>query len=107
MADDTCRIDVWLWRARFCKTRALAARLVEAGAVRLTRAGQVSRLDKASRAIRLGDDLVFVTAGRLNAVRVTALGERRGPAPEARGLYVALDEDGRPTGGSEESVTRH
>ena len=25
MADEGCRVDVWLWRARFCKTRALAA----------------------------------------------------------------------------------
>ena len=26
---DACRADVWLWRARFCKTRSLAARLID------------------------------------------------------------------------------
>jgi len=91
MADDACRVDVWLWRARFCKTRALASRLVESGRIRMTRAGQQSRLDKPSRTVRPGDELVFAFGGRLTAVRVEALGARRGPPQEARGLYTPLD----------------
>jgi ribosomal 50S subunit-recycling heat shock protein len=91
MTDEACRIDVWLWRARFFKTRALAARAVDEGRIRLTRAGQDSRLDKPSRTVRPGDGLVFALGGRLTVVRVEALGERRGPAPEARLLYSALD----------------
>jgi ribosomal 50S subunit-recycling heat shock protein len=90
MSEDACRIDVWLWRARFFKTRALAARAVEEGRIRLTRAGQDSRLDKPSRPVRPGDGLVFALGGRLTAVRIEALGERRGPAPEARTLYSDL-----------------
>jgi ribosome-associated heat shock protein Hsp15 len=90
MADETCRVDVWLWRARFCKTRTVASRLVESGQVRMTRAGQQSRLDKASRMVRPGDELVFAFGGRLTAVRVQALGFRRGPPDEARGLYAPL-----------------
>ena len=39
MSEETCRIDVWLWRARFLKTRALAAKFVEDGRVRLERPG--------------------------------------------------------------------
>jgi ribosomal 50S subunit-recycling heat shock protein len=89
--DETCRIDVWLWRARFFKTRSLAARYVDEGRVRLTRAGAESRLDKASRTVRAGDGLVFALGGRLVAVSVRACGERRGPPPEARGLYATLD----------------
>lgn len=92
MADETaCRIDVWLWRARFCKTRSLAAKLADEGRVRLTRAGAESRIDKASRTIKPGDELVFALGGRLTAVRIEALGERRGPPAEARLLYAPLD----------------
>jgi ribosomal 50S subunit-recycling heat shock protein len=90
MSEDSCRIDVWLWRARFLKTRSLAAAFVEEGRVRLIRAGQTTRLDKPSRSVRPGDGLVFAIGGRLVAVRVEALGERRGPASEARGLYLEL-----------------
>ena len=90
MTDDAARVDVWLWRARFFKTRSLAARFVEDGRVRLTRAGQESRLDKSSRSVKVGDQLVFAVGGRLIAVAVEGLGERRGPPAEARGLYSAL-----------------
>ena len=87
MSEEACRIDVWLWRARFFKTRAGAQRFVEEGRVRLTRAGQENRLDKPSRAVRTEDILVFALGTRLVAVQILALGERRGPASEAQGLY--------------------
>ena len=93
MADDACRIDVWLWRARLCKTRGLAAQLAESGRIRLTRAGQQTRLDKASRTLRAGDELVFAVSGRLTAIRIEGLGIRRGPAAEARTLYQPVDGD--------------
>lgn len=91
MSDDGCRVDVWLWRARFFKTRSLSAKFVEEGRVRLTRAGQETRLDKPSRAVKAGDRLVFAVGGRLIAVQVEGLGERRGPPAEARELYSTLD----------------
>ena len=91
MSDDTCRADVWLWRARFCKTRTLAAKLIEEGRVRLTHAGQETRLDKPARLLRVGDALVFASSGRLTAVRIEAMGERRGPPAEARALYSSLE----------------
>lgn len=87
---EVCRIDVWLWRARFARSRSLAAALVERGAVRLTHNGVQTRLDKSSRSVHVGDELVFVLGGRLHALRVVALGERRGPAEEARALYETL-----------------
>jgi len=86
----SCRVDVWLWRARFVKTRSLAAALVEQGSVRLTHQGRQVRLDKPSRCVRPGDDLVFSLNERVTAVRVEAVGERRGPPPEARALYSLL-----------------
>lgn len=81
------RADIWLWRARFFKTRSLAAKFLDDGKVRLTRAGAESRIDKCARPVKVGDLLVFAVGGRLIAVKVDALGERRGPPDEARGLY--------------------
>ena len=90
MSETSCRIDVWLWRARFAKTRSLAAAMVERGAVRLTHNGVQTRLDKPSRTVHVGDGLVFAQGGRLVELTVAAMGERRGPPAEARELYVAV-----------------
>jgi len=69
----------------------MAARFVEEGRVRLTRGGEEHRLDKPARPVRVGDALVFAVGGRLIAARVEALGLRRGPPAEARGLYSSLE----------------
>ncbi|WP_397419773.1 RNA-binding S4 domain-containing protein [Phenylobacterium sp.] len=84
---DSARTDVWLWRARFFKTRSAAATFIDSGRVRLTRHGQETRLDKPSRTVRVGDQLMFAIAGRLIDVEVVSLGERRGPPSEAQKLY--------------------
>jgi ribosome-associated heat shock protein Hsp15 len=77
------RLDQWLWFARLVKSRSLAARLCAAGTVAVN--GGVGA--KPSLALRIGD-AVTLPQGRLRrSVRVTGLGTRRGPAPEARGLY--------------------
>ena len=90
---DNVRVDLWLWRARFARTRGLAADLVERGAVRLTHHGKQVRLDKPSRCVHPGDELTFALDGRVTAVRIEALGERRGPPAEARALYVPLGDE--------------
>lgn len=90
MSETGCRADVWLWRARFFKTRSLAAKFLDEGKVRLTRAGAETRIDKCARPVKVGDQLVFAVGGKLIAVAVEGLGERRGPPAEARGLYSAL-----------------
>ncbi len=92
MSEGGCRVDVWLWRARFAKTRTLAAAMVEKGAIRLTHQGRQVRLDKPSRTVHLGDRLVFALGGRVIDLEVTGLGERRGPAEEARALYAPTAE---------------
>ncbi len=91
---EACRIDVWLWRARFAKTRGLAAALVERGAVRLTHNGAQARLDKPSRSVHVGDGLVFALSGRVIELTVEGLGDRRGPPAEARALYRLSDDEG-------------
>ena len=98
MSETACRIDVWLWRARFAKTRALAAAMVERGLVRLTHHGIQTRLDKPSRTVHVGDALVFALGGRLLELRVLQTGERRGPPEEARALYSSVRSE-PPTGG--------
>jgi ribosome-associated heat shock protein Hsp15 len=90
--ESACRADVWLWRARFFKSRSLASKYLESGQIRHSRAGQTSRLDKASRLVKPGDGLVFALGERLIAVRIIDLGERRGPASEARLLYSSLED---------------
>jgi ribosome-associated heat shock protein Hsp15 len=97
VSEAACRIDVWLWRARFAKSRSLAAGMVERGAVRLTHNGVQTRLDKPSRCVHVGDGLVFAIGGRLFDLEVLQMGERRGPPEEARALY-SLVEPGPPTG---------
>jgi ribosome-associated heat shock protein Hsp15 len=97
-AGDTCRADVWLWRARFFKTRSLAARMIEQGGIRLARGGARMPLDKPSRSVCCGDILTFAQGSRWRAVRIEALGARRGPAPEARTLYRVMGDPGDGTG---------
>jgi ribosome-associated heat shock protein Hsp15 len=80
------RLDKWLWHARFCRSRTLAAKLAGAGKVRI--AGQP--VFKAHHGVKPGDVLTFPLGPHIRTVRVLALGERRGPAPEARRLYEDL-----------------
>jgi ribosome-associated heat shock protein Hsp15 len=86
---ESLRIDKWLFHARFCKTRVLAQEKAETGRIRLN--GQ--RVEKASAAIRVGDVLTLPAGGKVIALRVLQLGERRGPAVEARALYEVLEEE--------------
>jgi ribosomal 50S subunit-recycling heat shock protein len=92
VSGEACRADVWLWRARFFKTRSMAARFIDEGRVHLTRAAHETRLDKPARTVKVGDNLVFALGGRLIAVTVEALGERRGPPAEARTLYSPMND---------------
>jgi len=93
MTPDTIRLDKWLWRARFFKTRAMASKLCAAGRVRI----DGERVTKAHAAIRPGHVLTFPQARDIRVVRVTALGARRGPAAEAHTLYEDLAPPEAPT----------
>ncbi|MEM9739051.1 MAG: RNA-binding S4 domain-containing protein [Pseudomonadota bacterium] len=90
---DTARLDVWLWRARFFKTRALAGQAVSKRGVRLTRFGQTRRTSKPGAGVAVGDVLTFTKGSHIEVIQVLALGERRGPASEAQGLYELWDTD--------------
>lgn len=80
------RIDKWLWHARFFKSRTLAARLVSDGKVRVNRVV----IRKPGYPVRPGDVLTFAKDAEIRVIEVVGLGERRGPATEARELYRDL-----------------
>ncbi len=80
------RLDKWLWFARFCKSRSIAAGLCNAGRLRI---GGII-VSKAHHQVRPGDVLTFPLGPHVRVVRVLALGQRRGPASEARMLYEDL-----------------
>lgn len=84
------RLDKWLWHARMAKSRTLAAKLVAAGHVRLN--GR--RVEDPARRVAKGDVLTVALAHGTFVVTVVAFGTRRGPAAEARTLYVENLQDG-------------
>lgn len=88
MSEARQRIDIWLFRARLCKTRAAASRLVSEGGVRLLHNGQTRRLEKPSVEVEPGDVLVLPGRAGVRTFAVKAIAARRGPAAEARALYV-------------------
>ena len=81
------RLDKWLFHARFYRTRPLAQAAATAGRVRLNGA----KIDKPGHAIKPGDILTLGKGGRVTAVKVLAMAERRGSAVEARSLYEILE----------------
>lgn len=80
------RLDVWLWAARFFRTRSLAKQAVETGKVDV--AGQ---RPKSSRAVRVGDTLQVTRGEEVFDVVVLDLSDTRGPAPVAQALYAETD----------------
>jgi ribosome-associated heat shock protein Hsp15 len=80
---DDVRLDLWLWAARFYKTRSLARQAIETGKVEL--AGQRA---KASRAVRGGERLRIVRGEEVFEVEVRGISDTRGPASVAQTLYA-------------------
>lgn len=80
--DEAVRLDIWLWAARFFRTRSLARQAVETGKVEI--GGQRA---KASRTVRVGDVLWIVRGEETFEVKVSSIGDKRGPATVARMMY--------------------
>lgn len=85
--DEVCRIDKWLWAARFFKTRALAVEAINGGKVELNG-------DKPKRAkpLKVGDAIRLRLGAFQHELVVQALSSRRGPAAVAQTLYTETDE---------------
>lgn len=85
-ATASVRLDLWLWAARFYKTRSLARGAIETGKVEV--GGQRA---KASRALRVGDALRIARGEDHYEVGVLALSDSRGPASVAQTLYAETE----------------
>lgn len=86
-AEDACRLDIWLWRARLFKSRARATAFCVEDGLRINRI----KTGKAHHPVRPGDVLTLALGTQVRVLRVVSLGTRRGPAPEARDLYEDLN----------------
>lgn len=81
------RLDVWLWAARFYKTRSLSKAAIDAGHVRVN--GEAA---KPSKAVAIGQRIRLKQGSTLREVAVLALADVRRGAPEAQTLYVETAE---------------
>ncbi len=79
---DGVRLDLWLWAARFFKTRALAKHAIEAGKVDVN-----AQPGKPATLLRAGETLRIARGEERFEVIVFALSAQRGPASVAQMLY--------------------
>ncbi|WP_395665390.1 RNA-binding S4 domain-containing protein [Methylocella sp.] len=89
---ETQRLDKWLWFARVTKSRSLAARLVADGHVRVN----AKRVDAPAKGVSPGDVLTVSLERQVRVLRVTGVGERRGPFSEAKLLFEELGANAPP-----------
>lgn len=83
------RLDKWLFFSRAVKSRTLAQKLIEAGAVRVNS----ERETRSDCQVGHGDVLTMSIHSRLLVWRVLDPGERRGPPAQAQALYEDLSPD--------------
>jgi ribosome-associated heat shock protein Hsp15 len=87
------RIDRFLFFIRLAKSRTLAQSIVAEGHVRV----DGRRVGKPSEEVREGSIVALPLHGQTRILRVLALPQRRGPAPEARSCYEELGiDEGKP-----------
>ena len=87
-ADDTAwqRLDKFLFFARLCKTRAVAAGLVAQGGVRINR----QPTEKPHARLHPGDVLTLALPRGVVVVQVQSLAKSRASAPQAALLYQEI-----------------
>lgn len=89
---ETIRLDVWLWRARFYKTRALSTAQIAKRGARITRNTLTRKTTKPGATLMIGDIVTFGRSVHIRTVEVLGFGQRRGPATEAMKLYNEVKE---------------
>jgi ribosome-associated heat shock protein Hsp15 len=100
--DSKCRLDKWLWAARFFKTRSLATAAIETGKVHVD-----SDRAKPAKEVRIGQVIHIRNRDFEIEVSVQALSNIRRGAPEAALLFtetpasIAKRENAKATGEGE------
>ncbi len=85
--DSAVRLDLWLWAARFFKTRRLAADAIKGGKVTVNGAK-----GKPAKEVRAGQRIAVTKEAYEFVVHVEAVADKRGPASEAQQLYTETPE---------------
>jgi len=83
---DKQRLDKWLFFSRAMKSRTLAQKLIETGAVRVNS----ERTTRTDHQVGVGDVLTMTVHERLLVWKILDPGARRGPPAEAQALYEDL-----------------
>lgn len=88
----TCRLDKWIWFARFQRAREACADLIRKGHVRIN--GR--KVSQPGAFVRPGDVLTLALPGKTLVIRILGMAERRGDATAAAALYQLVE----PAGGN-------
>ena len=76
------RVDIWLWAARFFKTRSLAKQAIDGGKIDVNGGGC-----KPAKVLHVGDELKITRGAERMDIVVLALSLKRGAAAVAQALY--------------------
>jgi ribosome-associated heat shock protein Hsp15 len=85
-ADNKCRLDKWLWAARFYKTRGLAVDAIEGGKVRVD-----AERAKPAKEVKIGAVINIRNKDFEIECEVIGLSNMRRGAPEAALLYAETE----------------
>ena len=80
------RFDLWLWAARFFKTRSLAKQAIDGGKIDVNDGGC-----KPAKALHIGDRLQISRGEERLEVEVLALSDKRSQASVAQALYLETE----------------
>ena len=83
------RLDTWLWYARFYKSRSLSSKAILNGKLRINS----NKITKPATKVKTNDVLTLNYVNEIRIIQIQSLGSRRGPASEAKSLYIDLTED--------------